>query len=273
MTDSPDPDAAELDAFAELVAAAGATTLEWFRSPTLDVEVKGDGTPVTVADRTAERFLREEIARRHPGDAVLGEEEADTDGTTGRTWVIDPIDGTKAFTHGVPLYSTLVALDDAHGPRLAAICLPALDELVVAGRGLGCWCNGERVGVRRRTRLDGALVTTSGFGTWSPALLAAVHGADVLLRTWGDGFGFALVATGRADVMLDPTVARWDVAPMPLVLREAGGRFTDLGGRERATGGSGLATAGPLHDEVLALVATSRSAVGGEARNEAGGAG
>jgi histidinol phosphatase-like enzyme (inositol monophosphatase family) len=254
-TPAPPAPQADLDAFAALVRATGEVTLRWFRSPALDVEVKGDGTPVTAADKAAERFLREAIAADHPGDAVLGEEEDDTEGTTGRTWVIDPIDGTKAFTHGVPLYSTLVALDDEHGPLLAAIALPALGELVVAGRGLGCWSDGEPALVSGRDRLEGALVCTSGFGTWSPDLLARFHGAeDTLLRTWGDGFGFALVATGRAEVMLDPRAAHWDVAPMPLIISEAGGRFTDVTGRAGATHGSGVATNGALHDVVLSMI-------------------
>ena len=253
---APAADPAELARFAEMVTEAGESTLRWFRSSTLEVEWKGDGTPVTAADKTAERLLRRRIAETFPGDAVVGEEEADTDGTTGRTWIIDPIDGTKAFTHGVPLYSTLVAVEDEHGPLLGAIGLPALGELVLAGRGLGATCNGETARVSTRSELTGSLVCTSGFGSWTPQLLAAIHArSDLLLRTWGDGFGYALVATGRAEVMLDPAAARWDLGPMPLILGEAGGTFTDLTGRTGAHHGSGIATNGHLHSEALALVA------------------
>jgi len=253
-TPAPPAQQADLDAFAGLVRATGEVTLRWFRSPTLDIELKGDGTPVTAADRAAERFLREAIAADHPGDAVLGEEEDDTDGTTGRTWVIDPIDGTKAFTHGVPLYSTLVALDDEHGPLLAAIDLPALGEFVVAGRGLGCWSDGEPARVSDHDHLDRALVCTSGFGTWSPELLARFHGAeDTLLRTWGDGYGFALVATGRAEVMLDPIMALWDIAPMQPILEEAGGTLTDWQGNATIYSAEAIATNGKVLAEVLEI--------------------
>src|SRR5215204_3972338 len=125
---APPVDRALLDEAVELVREAGRLTLEWFRDPALAIERKGDGTPVTAADKAAERFLREQLEARHPTDGILGEEEAPVTGTSGRRWVIDPIDGTKAFTHGVPLYSNLLALEDEHGPALGVINLPALGE-------------------------------------------------------------------------------------------------------------------------------------------------
>jgi histidinol phosphatase-like enzyme (inositol monophosphatase family) len=248
-------DAHELDEAVAMTRLAGDRSLDWFRSPSLGVEHKGDGTPVTVADRSVERALREAIAERWPHDAVEGEEEDPTPGTSGRRWIIDPIDGTKAFTHGVPLYSTLVALEDERGHALGIIHLPALGRTVWAGRGLGCFEDGEPVGVADRSHLRGAYVSTSGFSSWSPSAFQAVQSAGALLRTWGDGFGYALVATGRLDAMVDPLVALWDVAPMPVILAEAGGRFTDLTGVARADGGSGAASAGTIHDELLALFA------------------
>ena len=129
----------ELELAVEVVREAGRRTLRWFRSDDLQVERKGDGTPVTAADRDAERFLREELAAAFPADGVLGEEEAPTAGSSGRRWVLDPIDGTKAFTCGVPLYSNLLALEDEHGIAVGVINLPALGETVWAGRGLGCF--------------------------------------------------------------------------------------------------------------------------------------
>jgi histidinol-phosphatase len=252
---APPIDRALLDEAIELVREAGRITLEWFRHPTLEVVSKGDGTPVTAADKAAERFLREQFAARYPTDGILGEEEAPVEGTSGRRWVVDPIDGTKAFTHGVPLYSNLLALEDEHGPAIGVINLPALGEMVAAGRGLGCFCNGEPVRVSDRRTLDGAYLSTSSFSTWDDASLARCRADPGLsLRTWGDGYGYVLVATGRIEAMVDPVVEYYDVAPMAVILEEAGGRFTDFTGAVTAAGGNGIASNGHLHDEVLGLV-------------------
>ncbi len=244
-----------LDFAVDVVRTAGEMTLRWFRSPDLAVDSKADGTPVTAADRAAERLVRERIAGRFPDDGVLGEEEPEVRGRSGRRWIVDPIDGTKAFTRGVPLYSTLLALHDGDGPALGVIGLPALGQVVYAGRGLGCWSDGRPARVSDTTTLDGAYLTTSGYNHWpDPALLAVKH-AGCKLRTWGDGYGYALVATGRADAMVDPVVELYDVAAMPVILTEAGGRFTTLDGREDADGGSGVATNGRVHDQLLRLLA------------------
>lgn len=245
-----------LDDVAQVVRAAGELTLRWFRADDLSVEHKADGTPVTAADREAERFLREQLAARFPDDAVIGEEEPAAAGSSGRTWIIDPIDGTKAFTHGVPLYSNLLALYDDEGCALGVINLPALGRTVYAARGLGCFEDGRPVHVNGVTTLDGACVCTSGLGPWSAAQLAAVRRTGALFRTWGDGFGFALVATGRVEAMVDPKVALWDLGPLPVVIREAGGRYSELDGTEDVTldaerVASAVATNGHVHDEVL----------------------
>ncbi|MBX7161385.1 MAG: hypothetical protein K1X95_13935 [Acidimicrobiia bacterium] len=238
-----------------LIRRAGVATLDWFAKPDLGVESKADGTPVTAADREAERLVREYLADRYPEDAVVGEEEGAAAGTSGRRWIVDPIDGTKAFTRGVPLYSNLLALEDEHGWAVAVVNLPALGETVAAGRGLGCFHDGTRCEVSDRSSLDGAYLTTSAFESWDEGWLAAAHRSGVAMRTWGDGYGYALVATGRVDVMVDPAAAIWDVAPMPLLLAEAGGLFTDLRGDATVSGGSGLATNGLLHEDALALFA------------------
>jgi histidinol phosphatase-like enzyme (inositol monophosphatase family) len=194
------------------------------------------------------------LAAAHPDDAIVGEEEADRPGTSGRRWIIDPIDGTKAFTHGVPLYSTLLAVDDEHGPAIGVIDLPALGETVYAGRGLGCFRNGAPAQVSERDRLPGSYLTTSGFDYWPESSLAHLRASGMVMRTWGDGYGYALVATGRVEAMVDPSAAPWDLAAMPVIMGEAGGRFTDFAGADRVDGGNGVATNGRLHGDVLALL-------------------
>lgn len=251
---APPADQATLDLAVALTRAAGERTLKWFRRPDLEVVRKEDGTPVTAADRDAERFLREQLAERFPGDGVLGEEEAPTTSSTGRRWILDPIDGTKAFTCGVPLYSNLLALEDEHGIAIGVINVPALGETVWAGRGLGCWSERGRAQVSDQAELARSFIVSSSFTHWPGDTAEQLDRAGAVLRTWGDGYGYALVATGRAIAMVDPIVEPYDVGPMPVILAEAGGRFTDLSGAERIDGGSGVATNGHLHDELLALL-------------------
>jgi histidinol phosphatase-like enzyme (inositol monophosphatase family) len=250
----PPADPAALDLARELTQAAGERTLRWFRAADLEVEAKDDGTPVTAADRDAERFLRTELGDAFPEDGILGEEEAPTPSRSGRRWIIDPIDGTKAFTCGVPLYANLLALEDEHGIALGVIHLPALGETVWAGRGLGCWSERGPAHVSEQPTLSGAYVMSSAIATWSERQIEMVEGAGGVLRTWGDGYGYALVATGRVAAMVDPIVEPYDIAPMPVILAEAGGRFTDLSGQETIGGGSGLATNGLVHHELLGLL-------------------
>ena len=252
----PNADPADLAFAIEIAEAAGAGTLEWFQNATLAVEHKGDGSPVTAADLAAETLVRARIAESRPGDGVIGEEHADTESTTGRSWVVDPIDGTKAFTKGVPLYSTLIALIDEHGPAVGVVHLPALGETVAAGRGLGCTFNGEPCRVSSHATLDGAYATTSGFGYWPADALQRVLDSDMVFRTWGDAYGYALVATGRAEAMIDPLANPWDVAPMAVIIPEAGGRFSNFDGVEQGDSwnrGSGVATNGAVHDDLIAL--------------------
>jgi histidinol phosphatase-like enzyme (inositol monophosphatase family) len=251
---APTVDPELLDAAVDMARRAGELTLGHFRAPNRAVDQKDAGTPVTAADRGAERLLRELIDERFPDDTIIGEEEAEHTGTSGRRWVLDPIDGTKAFTRGVPLYSTLLAFEDEHGPAIGVINLPALGEAVYAGRGLGCFSNGVPVHVSDVATVDGSYLSSSSFSHWDEDALLAVKRGGAELRTWGDGYGFALVATGRMDAMVDPSAAYYDLAAMPVILHEAGGRFTDVSGGERADGGSGVATNGKLHDELLGLL-------------------
>jgi histidinol phosphatase-like enzyme (inositol monophosphatase family) len=240
-----------LDIAVTMLRKAGEFTLEYFRRDDLAIDRKGDGTPVTAADRGAERLLREEIESRFPNDGILGEEEAEKPGTSGRRWIIDPIDGTKAFTHGVPLYSNLLALEDADGIALGVINIPALGETVYAGRGLGCFCNGAPARVNDTTDLGSSYVSTSGLGPWDDAALLRLKDAGCNIRTWGDGYGYVLVATGRIEAMVDPLAELYDLAPMPIILSEAGGRFTDFTGTSTPGGGSGVASNGHVHDALL----------------------
>lgn len=246
-----------LDEAVDLVRRAGRLTDRWFRDPDLAVDTKADDTPVTEADRAVERFLRTELAARHPDDAIEGEEEAARPGRSGRRWIIDPIDGTRSFTAGVPLYANLLALVVGDEPVVGVIHLPALGETVAAARGRGCWVNGRRARVADRwAGLAGTMVMTSGVDTWDPAALARLAAAGGHLRTWGDAYGYALVATGRVAAMVDPVAALWDLAPMPVILAEAGGRFTSVDGAPGPGEGSGVGSCGgPLHDELLALLA------------------
>lgn len=244
-----------LDTAVRFVRQAGELTLQYFRREDLAIDRKGDGTPVTVADRGAERLLRELIEDAYPDDGILGEEEAEKPGTSGRRWIIDPIDGTKAFTHGVPLYTNLLAIEDADGIAVGVINVPALGETVYAGRGLGCFANGAACSVNDREGIDDAYLTSSGLSPWDDQCLLRAKAARLNLRTWGDGYGYVLVATGRVEAMFDPKAELYDLAPMPVILAEAGGRFTDLSGAVTPAGGSGLATNGRIHDELLAILA------------------
>lgn len=239
-----------MEVAADLAWRAGQRTLAHFRGA-LEVERKSDESPVTIADRGAEAFLREAIAARYPSDAILGEEEGETEGTSGWRWVLDPIDGTKSFVHGVPLYGVMVACEDPDGDAvIGAISFPPLGELVVAGRGQGCFVNGRRARVTTTERLSEACICYTDLRTFQDAgkeeVLLRLSREARLVRGWGDCYGHVLVATGRADAALDPWLADWDAAPLLPIVEEAGGRFTDWSGARTAKGGSGISTNGRL---------------------------
>jgi histidinol phosphatase-like enzyme (inositol monophosphatase family) len=250
---APDADQALLDEAVAIARAAGELTLGWFDRTDLQVHTKDDGTPVTEADRAAERLVRERLADSHPDDGIVGEEEADVVGTTGRSWVVDPIDGTKAFTRGVPL--------DEHGPVVGVIDLPALGTTVYAGRGIGCFRDGRRVQVSGRTDPAEAVLSTSGYSWWPEPALLGVKRAGYQLRTWGDGYGYAMVACGGIEAMVDPEVSLWDIAPMPVIIGEAGGRVSTLDGSAPelvpGRGTSFVATPGFVHDDVVRAIAAA----------------
>ncbi len=233
---------------------AGALSLRWFQTTDLNVEEKDDGSPVTIADRTVETELRRLITETYPNDTIIGEEFGETGNHSGRVWYVDPIDGTKAFTQGVPLFSTLVAVWENDEPLAAAIYLPALDETVVAGKDLGCFWNGQPCHVSIQATLAKSYITSSGLEYLPIHLLQELHTTGAHIRTWGDGYGFALVATGRADIMVDYGVSPWDIEPMSLILTEAGGTFSAFDGSSSIHTGTAIGSNGLLHQSFLALL-------------------
>jgi len=245
----------------ELAKAAGQHTLSYFQRD-LQVDRKADHSPVTIADREAEMLARERIARSFPSDAILGEEYGETSGNSGYRWIIDPIDGTKSFIAGVPLYSTLLGLELSGRSVMGVIYLPALNEGVHAVRGGGAWYFAHNAPqsparVSARTQLADGILLTSQVDSFAQRGAADVfHRLEktaYITRTWGDGYGYFLVATGRADVMIDPVMHLWDAASLQPVLEEAGGTFTDWRGEPTIYSGEGIATNGLMLDEVLAV--------------------
>ena len=240
-----------------LARGAGDITLKYFRKQP-ETSTKADGSYVTIADREAESYLRRELAKHFPDDGVLGEEEGEREGRSGRRWIIDPIDGTFAFVHGVPFYGVLIALEINREMSVGVVNIPALNEIVAAAKGAGCFFNNAPARVSNVNRLEDAMVLATdfnacsryGFGGAAEQLQARAKAS----RTWGDCYGYVLVATGRADVMLDPVMNLWDCAPLLPIMEEAGGTFTDWRGERTAHGGNSIATNGVLFDEVMTLV-------------------
>lgn len=242
-----------LTAAESLARHIGTVALRHYRS-VLNVETKADGSPVTIADRDAETAAREWLAAHFPDDGVLGEELGEEAGSSGRRWIIDPIDGTKTFIRGVPLWGSLVALVEGEKVLAGAAYFPAVEELVVAAAGAGCWWNGQRAKVSRTSTLAGATVLiTDERGFRSAAARdnwRTLTGEASLARTWGDCYGYLLVATGRAEAMVDPIVNPWDTACFQPIIEEAGGVFTDLAGKHSAFGDSAIATNAALADSI-----------------------
>jgi histidinol-phosphatase len=246
-----------LDVAVDVAWRGGRATLAHYQTG-IAAELKSDTSPVTAADRDAERVMRELIARHYPHDAILGEEEGATHGSGNRRWVLDPIDGTRTFLRGVPFYGVLVAVEADEEPVLGVMHFPALAETVYAARGLGCWWNGRRAVVSDVTKLEHALVLTTDVENiercrdrrdWD-----RLRARAALCRTWGDCYGYALVATGRAEAMLDPIVAHWDTAPLAPIIEEAGGVLTDWSGANGPRGGSAVATNAALAQQVRHLL-------------------
>lgn len=246
---------------AETVArVAGEVALRHYHRG-VTVETKGDGTPVSVADREAEEAARRWLETHCPEDGILGEELGSTRPDARRRWILDPIDGTKTFVRRVPLWGTLVALAEGEKVLAGAAFFPAVDELVVAAQGGGCLWNGRPARVSGVSRLSEAVALTTDARMGTPAQvrgLEALASRAGLVRTWGDCYGYLLVATGRAEVMTDAVMAPWDAAALQPVIEEAGGVFTDWSGRRTAFGGSSVATNAALAAEVRAALGVER---------------
>src|SRR5689334_13234412 len=222
-----------LDFALEAAWQAGRITLGYFQTG-IPIEHKADNSPVTIADRTAERKLRDMIHQYWPEHGVIGEEFGESAGTGAYTWIVDPIDGTKSFVRGVPLYGVLIALTYEHQPILGVAHFPALNETVYAASELGCFWDGRRVHVSSVNDLSHATLLSSEVAIKQDEQKIKVFQrlveATEVQRTWGDAYGYALVATGRAEIMLDAKMAVWDCGPLQVILEEAGGTFTDWRG-------------------------------------------
>ncbi|WP_317453586.1 inositol monophosphatase family protein [Streptomyces sp. CBMA152] len=252
-----------MDFAVRLAGRAGQMSARGFFSEGWHGHLKEDGSEFTDIDVAVEELIRDELSLHVPDDGVFGEEGGATSGSSGRRWIIDPINGTKYFTHRVPLFSNDLAYEDEHGPAIGVINMPMRQQMIVAGRGLGCWVlpgpdpdlrTGHRARVTERTSLGGAWTLMHNPAGWPEELLSALHRRVLLVPSTGM---IAALVTGRADagIIAGPPMGYEDVAPMPVIVTEAGGRVTDLGGASVLEGDmSVLVTNGGLHDEFLQLV-------------------
>ncbi len=241
---------------------AGRLILGYYQSSGLTVDRKRDSSPVTIADRRAEEFLRAGIAREYPGDGILGEEFGEQPGTSGFRWILDPLDGTKSFIHGVPLFGTLVGVEFEKQCVIGVCHIPVLGETAWAAKGLGAWWQPAGAAARPAkvssvARLPESLfcfTTVQGFARIGreDAFEALVAAAGIA-RGWGDCYGHILVATGRAEVMVDPLMNVWDAAALIPIVEEAGGHFIDWNGEATAHSGNGISVNAALRDEVLRI--------------------
>jgi histidinol-phosphatase len=255
----------------ELADAADALTTARFLASDLIVQAKPDLTPVTDADRAVEQGIRETLSERRPADAILGEEYGVT-GDAVRRWVIDPIDGTKNFVRGVPVWATLIALQHNEESVVGVVSAPAIHRRWWAARGGGAWTGasateGRPCRVSRVAALEDASISYSSLGGWSdrdrlPQFLALLDRAW-RSRAYGDFWSHMLVAEGAVDASCEPELSLWDLAALQVIVKEAGGRFSDLSGVDRADGGSVVCSNGLLHDDLLGVLGPGTSASGG----------
>jgi histidinol-phosphatase len=248
-----------LDFAAQTAYEAGRLTLGYFRTGAMRPELKPDDTPVTVADREAEKLIRARIRAKYPGHAVVGEEYGFEEGTdSSHRWIVDPIDGTRAFARGVPLYGVLIGLEIEGRCEIGAAYFPVLDEMICAATGEGCHCNGRLSRVASTKTLERGILSFTDVTSFEERgreeAFRRLRTAVGSSRGWSDAYGHALVATGRVELMLDPVMNPWDCAPFPPILREAGGYFGDWSGDETIYSGEALSTTKTLLPEVLRLI-------------------
>ena len=251
----------DMQAVAEVARIAGNEALRHY-GKNVSIETKGDGSPVTIADRGAEELARRWIESRFPSDGIVGEEFGVIRPDARRRWIIDPIDGTKSFVRTVPLWGTLVAIAEGDTVVAGAAYFPAIGEIAVAAVGAGCWWNDSRCSVSTISDISAATVLTSDLqfkaAPQRQQVWNELSDSAAVSRTWGDCYGYLLVATGRAEVMADPIVSAWDVAALMPLITEAGGAFTSWDGKETAFGGSAIATNGALSREVRDILTGGR---------------
>ncbi len=232
----------------------GEQTLEYFRK-SIKVELKDDDSPVTLADRMAEEVMRTEIFEHYPDHGILGEELGHSNSDHRIQWILDPIDGTISYIHGIPLYTTLIGITIDDKPAAGVIYAPALDEMCDGAIGNGAYFNGEPCHARMTSRMEEATLITTDFvnikkyGFEEPFFF--LHDRCRYHRTWGDAYGHMMVAAGRADIMIDPVLNIWDSAALLPIVNESGARFTGLNGEERIDAGNAVSATAGLHPEVL----------------------
>ena len=247
----------------QMASAASDLILKHYQADGLLVESKSDDSPVTVADRGAEQLIRTMLAETFPMDGILGEEFESLPAKNGFRWIIDPIDGTKPFIHGVPLFGTLIGVE-FEDRMVAGVCrFPALDEVVYAAEGQGCWWQIRNQAPRQTkvsciTSLSEARMMFTEPTHWKTTgrfdSIVAVMNQVKVARGWGDCYGHAMVATGRAEVAIDPLMSPWDIAALIPILREAGGTCTSWKGIETVNGGDGVSVVPGISDAVLSVL-------------------
>ncbi len=261
-----------LDLAVRLVREAGLLAVSYYQSQDIGVEFKPDRSPVTRADKEGEQLIRRILDAECPRDSVIGEEFPDKGGDSGYQWILDPIDGTESFVRGVPLFGVMAALEHHGEPVAGAVCFPALGEIVYAATGHGAWwanaigephdpLDRRPARVSTTANLADATFCSTGFHDFAAigkqTGLANLFASVARARGWSDCYGHYLVATGRADIMIDPFMSVWDNAPLLPIIEEAGGRFSDLAGKRDIRSPNALSTNGVLHDAVLAALDAS----------------
>ncbi len=258
-----------------IAKSAGQVTLKYFQTDEFSVDYKGDGSPLTVADREAETHLRAEIETHFPDDAIQGEEFPTKHGTSGFGWILDPIDGTKSFISGVPLYGTMIAVEkinaDANQPReaiIGSVYFPGLDEGMYAARGHGAFSfksdsDPVPAKVSDRSEMSKSVLLTTSVSDFelrqANTAFAELANQFYFSRTWGDVYGYYLVAIGRAEAMVDPELNVWDAAAVQPIIEEAGGRFSDWNGDPKIDTGDAVGSNGKFHDQILQILNSQKS--------------
>ncbi|HHO54830.1 MAG TPA: histidinol phosphate phosphatase [Trueperaceae bacterium] len=246
-----------LDFAVDIAHSAGQITLGYFQHE-IDIELKNDNSPVTIADKKAEEFIRSKIEKQYPQAGILGEEFGESNENSSHKWIIDPIDGTKSFMRGVPLYSVLIALEIEGKVELGVSYFPALNEMLFAARDQGAYFNGRRAYVSQVNELKKAVFAftdVANFNNFNRTKEWELLKTNSYYRAgWGDAYGHALVATGRVEAMFDPIMNPWDCGPFAIILKEAGGYFGNWSGQETIYGNEAMSINGGLLEPILSLI-------------------